>query len=144
MELNSWTNANETFKNSKTALIIGVVNLVVGVVSVIGNSFLCLTIYRDSHRRLRNTTSCLEFGIEPFSLRMDNSKIPSSFKKILPYTRCPPAKSRHKERETSTGANAFYIHNQGMVDQETTLSNSKESSKNPAIEIISLRSKNSV
>ena len=62
MGTNSTTTANETLENlesSKTALIIGVVNLVVGVVAVIGNSLLCLTIYRNPHRRLRNTTSYL-------------------------------------------------------------------------------------
>ena len=62
MESNGTTSANETLENSesaKTALIIGVVNLVVGVVAVIGNTLLCLIIYRDPHRRFRNTASYL-------------------------------------------------------------------------------------
>lgn len=44
---------------SKTPLLIGIANLLVGIIAVVGNFLLCVTIYKDPYRRLRNTASCL-------------------------------------------------------------------------------------
>ena len=49
----------ETSGRSKTALLIGITNLLVGVIAVAGNFLLCVTIYKDPYRRLRNTGSYL-------------------------------------------------------------------------------------
>lgn len=49
----------ETSGRSKTALLIGIANLLVGVIAVAGNFLLCVTIYKDPYRRLRNTGSYL-------------------------------------------------------------------------------------
>ena len=44
----SASNTREISSESKeTALMIGIVNLLVGIIAVVGNSALCLTIYQD-------------------------------------------------------------------------------------------------
>lgn len=52
-------NGNENSKSSNTALVIGITNLLVGVIAIVGNLLLCWTIYRDPFRRLRTTASYL-------------------------------------------------------------------------------------
>ena len=42
-----------------TPLLIGVTNLLVGIVAVTGNFLLCVTIYKDPYRRLRSTANYL-------------------------------------------------------------------------------------
>ena len=49
----------ENSGRSKTALLIGIANLLVGIIAVAGNFLLCVTIYKDPYRRLRNTGSYL-------------------------------------------------------------------------------------
>ena len=49
----------ENSGGSKTQLLIGLTNLVVGVLAVIGNFLLCVTIYKDPYRRLRSTATYL-------------------------------------------------------------------------------------
>ena len=49
----------ENSGRSKTALLIGITNLLVGIIAVVGNFLLCVTIYKDPYRRLRNTASYL-------------------------------------------------------------------------------------
>ena len=49
----------ENSGRSKTALLIGIANLLVGIIAVLGNFLLCVTIYKDPYRRLRNTASYL-------------------------------------------------------------------------------------
>ena len=49
----------ENSGRSKTALLIGIINLLVGTIAVVGNFLLCVTIYKDPYRRLRNTASYL-------------------------------------------------------------------------------------
>ena len=49
----------ENSGRSKTALLIGIANLLVGFIAVIGNFLLCVTVYKDPYRRLRNTASYL-------------------------------------------------------------------------------------
>ena len=49
----------ENSGRSKIALLIGIANLLVAIVAVVGNFLLCATIYKDPYRRLRNTTSYL-------------------------------------------------------------------------------------
>ena len=56
----SASNTREISSESKeTALMIGIVNLLVGIIAVVGNSALCLTIYQDPFRRLRSTANYL-------------------------------------------------------------------------------------
>ena len=62
MESGNTTGGKDNFENSegsRTALAIGLTNLFVGVTAIVGNSLLCLTIYRDPYRRLRNPASYL-------------------------------------------------------------------------------------
>ena len=62
MASNNTSGARKNLQNSessKTALMIGITNLVVGVIAIVGNSLLCLTIYKDPYRRLRTTASHL-------------------------------------------------------------------------------------
>ncbi|KAJ7356379.1 hypothetical protein OS493_025489 [Desmophyllum pertusum] len=63
MGLNSTaTSGIDDFENSgktKTPLLIGIANLLVGIVAVVGNFLLCVTIYKDPYRRLRSTASYL-------------------------------------------------------------------------------------
>lgn len=55
----SGTDDMENSGRSKTALLIGIANLLVGIIAVVGNFLLCVTIYKDPYRRLRNTASYL-------------------------------------------------------------------------------------
>ena len=56
----SASNTGEISSGSKeTALMIGIVNLFVVIIAVVGNSALCLTIYLDPFRRLRSTANYL-------------------------------------------------------------------------------------
>ena len=56
----SASNTGEISSESKeTALMIGIVNLLVGIIAVVGNSALCLTVYQDPFRRLRSTANYL-------------------------------------------------------------------------------------
>lgn len=62
MESSNRTDGKDNFENpegSRTALVIGLANLLVGVIAIVGNSLLCFTVYRDPYRRLRNTASYL-------------------------------------------------------------------------------------
>ena len=59
---NNKTSVNDEFENSEgsiTALVIGITNLLVGVIATVGNSLLCFTIYKDPYGRLRRTASYL-------------------------------------------------------------------------------------
>ena len=49
----------ENSGRSKTALLVGIANLLVGIIAVAGNFLLCVTIYKDPYRCLRNTGSYL-------------------------------------------------------------------------------------
>lgn len=49
----------ENSGRSTTPLLIGVTNLLVGIVAVTGNFLLCVTIYKDPYRRLRSTANYL-------------------------------------------------------------------------------------
>lgn len=56
----SASNIGEIISESKeNALMIGIVNFFVGIIAVVGNSILCLTIYVDPYRRLRSTANYL-------------------------------------------------------------------------------------
>ena len=55
--------AMENSGRSKTALLVGIANLLVGIIAVAGNFLLCVTIYKDPYRRLRNTASYLAVNL---------------------------------------------------------------------------------